>query len=99
MVVVAAVGPAARKCGGRKRQGGEYFACAHTHDAVSLQGSIRQTIARALLDNEQGYTSSQGRVWTAFSHKYAHAAGAGAYRNRCSARSKFRGLPYGRGMR
>lgn len=82
MVVVVAVGPAARKCGGINCQGGEYSACAHTHDAVSLQGSIRQTIARALLDNARGYASSQGHVGTARTYSHAYAAGAGAYRSR-----------------
>ena len=82
MVVVVAVGPAAWKFGGRNCQGGENFACAHTHDAVSLQGSITRTIAHALLDNARGYAGSQGHVGTARAYKHAYAAGAGAYRSR-----------------
>ena len=69
MVVVVAVGPAARKCGGRNCQGGEHFACAHTHDAVSLQGSITRTIAHALLDNAlTTHAATQARKGTLGRH-------------------------------
>jgi hypothetical protein len=90
-MVVMGAGPAARKCGGRNCHGGEYLACAHAHSAVSLQGSIRQTNDSALLDSAQGNASSPGRIRTAWTHRYAHAAGASAYCSRSSVEIDFQG--------
>ena len=91
LVVVVVVGPVARKCGDRNRQNNEHFACAHRHNAVSVQGSITHTIVRALLHNMQGCASSQGRIWTARCRRHAHAAGAGAYRSHFAVEIDFQG--------
>ena len=91
LVVVVVVGSVARKCGDRNRQNNEHFACAHRHNAVSMQGSITHTIVRALLHNMQGCASSQGRIWTARCRRHAHAAGAGAYRSRFAVEIDFQG--------
>ena len=91
LVVVVVVGSVARKCGDRNRQNNEHFACAHRHNAVSVQGSITHTIVRALLHNMQGCASSQGRIWTARCRRHAHAAGAGAYRSRFAVEIDFQG--------
>ena len=97
LVVVVVVGSVARKCGDRNRQNHEHFACAHRHNAVSVQGSITHTIVRALLHNMQGCASSQGRIWTARCRRHAHAAGAGAYRSRFAVEIDFQGSAiYGR---
>ena len=61
--------------------------------AVGMPGNVcpSQTIARALFNNVHGHASSHGRVRVAWTHRYAHAAGASAYRSCSSVEIDFQG--------
>ena len=97
LVVVVVVGSVARKCGDRNRQNHEHFACAHRHNAVSVQGSISRTRSFA-------HCSTTCKAARARKGAFGRHGAVGMRMRRARvrtvavlpSRSTFRDLPYGR---